>query len=217
MRYDRYKLILILATVLVLPGCGGKKDIDDEPQAVPAAAPTTPSPFVTPPTPPDPPVPPGPGGEAPLSFSVSETGGSSTFQTTAITTDTILRVRYQVGPTGNVLFDSSDVRVEITVNGSTRIPRYSADSACPSGGCEYGRPSDGTSDVLDFSAQLQPGVDPVITITQARYNWYCAVYVLPYPSCYRLVQDPNASISFPGHYWRGTVTVQTNATDPTLF
>ena len=223
MNRSRLTILLALLAVMALPACGKKSVDDDLAPSVgesPSESPTPPPPpFDPPPPPPDEDDPVGTG-DAPLSFEIFEYGGSAVYETAEIPTDNILRVRFEVGPAGNQLFDSTDVRVEISVNGTTRIPHYTTDPACPQpAGCEYGRPSDGASDPMDFSASLQAGVDPVITVTRARYNWYCEIYVLPYPSCYRLVQDPQVinGNQFEGHYWSGRLIVQTNATNPDLF
>lgn len=211
-----------MASLVFLPACGKKSDGDVDESESETVSTQTPAPAT--PSPPTPPINPNPGpspvggGDSPLSFSVDEVGGSAIFTTTEISTDNVLRVRYEVGPAGNQFFDGTDVRVEISVNGSTRIPRYTTDPNCPNGGCEYGRPSDGASDIMDFSSVVTPGVPITIQVTQARYNWYCYSgtypgFYDPYNGCnYRLVQDPNPSINFPGHYWKGRLIVQTHNT-----
>lgn len=223
---QKLALYSLIFAALVVSGCGQKTVNNGKPATAPTAfvsQPVTPAPE-TPTTPTTPTTPSG-GGSSPLSYEINLTGGSAVFQTTPINTDNVLRVRYEVGPAGNQLFDATDVRVEISVNGSTRVPKYVADG-CPSGGCEYGRPSDGPSTILDFSGNLQPGVPVTIRVTNAQYNWYC--YTGLYPggipqynygqTCnYRLVQNPQPSIGFPGHYWRGRLIVQTNATNVSQF
>lgn len=226
MKKARLLTAIIMVSLVFLPACG-KKGGGDAEEGTEQTGTVTPSPVTpSPPTPPTPtptPTPSPVGGDAPLSYEVDKTGGSAIFITTPISTDNVLRVRYEVGPAGNQFFDGTDVRVEISVNGTTRIPRYTSDPACPAGGCEYGRPSDGPSDIMDFSGVVTPGVPVQIEITQARYNWYCYSgtypgFYDPYNGCnYRLVQDPNPGIGFPGHYWKGRLIVQTHETDVSIF
>jgi hypothetical protein len=231
MRLSRKKILgLMLLASFSLSACG-RKTVESSPVAGSAVlnnqplVPPTPIPNPTP-TPTPTPTP-GGGGSSPLSYEIYKFGGSAVFESSSISTDNRLQIRYEVGPAGNQVFDGTDVRVEISVNGSTRVPKYTKDSNCPSGGCEYGRPSDGPSEVLDFSGSLTPGVPVVVRVTQARYNWYCYTTLYPgpigynpYEGCnYRLVLDPfnNGNQSSPGHYWRGRLIVATNATNMTQF
>ncbi len=214
-------LLVVIASLAFLPGCGrkgGEYVEDDALETISTETPVAPA-LPTPPVVADPDPSPLGGGDSPLSFSVHEVGGSAIFQTTEIDTDNVLRVRYEVGPAGNQYFDGTDVRVEITVNGSTKIPRYTTDPDCSPQGCEYGRPSDGASEIMDFSSVITPGVPITIQITNARYNWYCYVFYNPHQDCtyYNLVKNPNSSISFPGHYWEGRLIVQTHNTSAVEF
>lgn len=225
MQRSRKILMLMIAAAAILPACG-KKSVESSTSSstVQNLPNTTPAPTPTP----SPSPAPGGSGTSPLSYEIALYGGSAVFMTNGIVTDNVLKVRYEVGPAGNQVFDATDVRVEITVNGSTRVPKYTTDPNCPAGGCEYGRPSDGPSEPMDFSGSLSPGVPVVVRVTQARYNWYCYTGLYPggipqynpYEGCnYRLVLDPfnNGSQSSPGHYWRGRLIVATNATNMTQF
>ena len=151
------------------------------------------------------------GGSAPLSFEIREVKGETSYSTPGIRTDNCLRVRFQVSSTGNIYFNEADLRVDISVNGATRIPLYTTDSECPDNGCEFGRPSDGYSDIIDFSLHARNGTSPKVKVDNAHYDWYCRVFVLPYPSCYRKILKASK------HHWSGNLLIQTNESSNKLF
>ena len=166
------------------------------------------------------------GGTAPLSYEIRKIGQDS-FTTPGIATDNCLRVRFQVGSAGNEFFDNSDLRVTVSVNSHVEIPQYEVEGLEPSfdecksvGGrlfeCEYGRPSDGYSKIMDFSNLARSGSKPKVKVSDARYDWYCYVYrnhsyyYEPYGGCRKKVRGK--SHNFNGHYWEGNLLIQTNAT-----
>lgn len=221
--------ILFLASTVLLPGCGSSDNYSDNNNDVPITDPieepvdedirenltggcgvddgTTP----------------------PLSYEIRK-NGSESYETPGVKTDNCLRVRFQVGATGGAYFDEADLRVDVSVNGSTKIPVYEVyglnpdfDECYYQGGdvfeCEYGRPSDGYSEIMDFSGHTKSGSASKIKVDDARYDWYCYLHLFnngawsssyqPQTGCRKTVRTV--------HYWEGNLLVQTNETSNDMF
>lgn len=230
-------LLLVFITILsisVLPGCGKKKpsETGSNPEQSASVEPTgynngSNLGFGEFPGDGGPTTPPAGPGEPLYSYEFERIGYDQDFTTGNLTTDNTLRVAFEVGnnigaDSGNNTFQASELKVTIEVNGVERSPRYDA-AGCPSGGCTYGRASDGRSMAIDFSDVLVPGQPVTIRVKNPFYSFFCEYpYYNPlymqYPTCYKKVNNPTTAniggntVQVAGHVWSGRLIVQTDTT-----
>lgn len=150
-------------------------------------------------------------GQAPYSFAISQTGSGS-YTTGSITTDNILKVKIVVGNSqGNQVHQASELALEILVNGRVQVPLYTSSNYT------YGLKGE-TSQVLDFSSSITPGVPVTITVRNPKNDFYCTYWAGYDPN----TGQPINSLynSYPGcrkevasmHTWSANLIVQTNST-----
>jgi len=194
-------LFFILPSLLLLTGCGKKTAGEDGGIVIVLPDDTTTTTTTSSSTDPL------------LTYEVNITGGTNDFSTPAITTDGNLKVRFLVGSNlGSSAFQGSELRVTIAVNGHEVVPTYT------SANYEYGRTSDGPSEVINFTGDVTAGVSAIITITNPQYDFYClypwnnALYG-QYPGCRKGVLGSNVDPYTPGHTWSGTLIVETSNTE----
>jgi hypothetical protein len=209
MKLMRLSLITVLAINLV--ACGSNKKAS--PAAIVSAGSSS---VVAPPAPPTAPAPsgstPGSTGQSPYNFSIVQTGASASYTTTTITTDNILRVKLRVGAAqGNNMHAATELKVDVTVNGNLQTPLYTDQNYT------YGQVNE-TSNLIDFSGSITPGVPVRITVSTPMSDFYCTywggwdpntgqpVNMLfgNYPGCRKAV---NAV-----HTWSANLLVETNFT-----
>lgn len=206
-----YAMIAILG--LTLGACGSTKRVAPKTSTTPStsSAPTVPVPS----DPGDPGTPPPVSGTAPLSYEFTRTG-AQTFTTGNITTDNILKVRFKVTTgQGNSVHQATELKVTIAVNGVEVTPTYTSENFV------YGQVGE-TSNVMDLSQYITPGMPVAITVKFPMNDFYCTYWggwyldeetwtykpVNPqynvYPGCRKAVHST--------HNWSGILTVQTSST-----
>ena len=205
--------LTVLALALTLGACGKTTRFSNEDTTTTAAvvappAPTPPPPSSTPPT---------SGGTAPYSFEFVK-NGNQIYASNTITTDNVLKVKFRVGNTqGNNLHSATELNVVIRVNGTEIVPTYTSSNYT------YGLVGE-TSNIIDFSSYLSPGVPVQIQVTSPKSDFYCTYAPNPfyywdentyawqpvnplynaYPGCRKAVNS--------AHQWSGAIIVQTNST-----
>ncbi|MGZ3682828.1 MAG: hypothetical protein ACXVCI_03195 [Bdellovibrionota bacterium] len=153
--------------------------------------------------------------QSPLSFEFTLLGSQNAI-TPAFTTDNVLKVKFTPGTTqGNSFHSASELAVTLTTNGTSVTPQYTSNNYT------YGQVGE-TSNVIDLSGYIQPGVNVQIAITNPKSDYYCTYAPNPfyyfdgtqyvptnplynvYPGCRKAV--------FSNHQWSGTLLVQTSST-----
>ncbi|MGZ3650834.1 MAG: hypothetical protein ACXWR1_02375 [Bdellovibrionota bacterium] len=153
--------------------------------------------------------------QAPLSFEFTLLGSQNAI-TPAFTTDNVLKVKFTPGATqGNSFHSASELAITLTTNGTSVTPKYTSNNYT------YGQVGE-TSNVIDLSGYIQPGVKVQIAITNPMSDFYCTYAPNPfyyfdgtqyvptnplynvYPGCRKAV--------FSTHQWSGTLVVQTSST-----
>lgn len=217
MRSAKYApVITTLVLVMSLVACGSTKKVGSD-----LASTASPS-VIAPPTPPassgDTGSPASASGLSPLTYEINRTG-SQTYTTPAITTDNVLKVKFRVGASqGNIMHQASELNVLISVNGTEITPLYLADN------WNYGRVGE-TSNVIDLSSSISPGVPVTITVKNAKNDFYCTysdmqwqynqnLYMWEYKNTNPLYNSyPGCRKEvFSSHTWSGVLIVQTNNT-----
>lgn len=156
-------------------------------------------------------------GTAPLSFEFTKLG-SQTVVTNSFNTDNVLKVKFRVtAEQGNSIWKATELKVTIAFNGTEVTPTYTSSNYT------YGVIGE-TSNVIDLSSYLTPGVPVQITIKNPSNDFYCTYQPSPfyywdsgtgtyqpvnpqynaYPGCRKAV--------FTNHNWSGVLTVQTSST-----
>lgn len=198
--------IAMICTSLVLGACGSTKKVKVSDSSV--------SSVVTPSVP-APPAPTGSSptstGQAPYNYSINQLGNTS-YTTNAITTDNVLKVKLRVGTTqGNSMHYASELKVNITVNGNLQTPLYTTSNYT------YGQIGE-TSQLIDFSSSISPGVPVSITVSSPMNDFYCTYWggwdpttgqpvnmlYNNYPGCRKAVNSQ--------HTWSAQLIVQTSYT-----
>lgn len=200
-------MLAVMAVSMIAVGCGSSKK--DAPKTTSSAAVVAP-PTVTPP-PPGGGTPPGATGTAPYSFEITKTG-TNVYTTSTISTDNILKVKLKVGSyQGNNVHQATWLKTTITVNGHDVVPSYEASNYT------YGVVGQ-TSNVIDFSADLSPGVPVTITVKQPMNDFYCTYWAGYDPNTWQPINPLYNSYPgclkdvFSSHTWTATLYVQTNST-----
>lgn len=205
---------LFLVLAMSLAACGSTKRVE-----VPAAS--AGASIVVPPPPPcvgsscsgsgsTPPA----TGTTPPSYEFSLTGATAAYTTPTIVTDNVLKVKFKVGNNnGTAAWQATELKVTLAVNGTEVMPTYTSNNY------NYGQINE-TSNVIDLSYALSPGVPVTITVKNPMTDFYCTYWggyqynyntyqwemVNPlynqYPSCKKAVA--------PAHTWSGVIIVQTN-------
>ncbi len=216
MKTAKYPILMVLALALATTGCGKTERLSDD-----AVATTSAPSVVAPPTPGSPPPPsgttPAPGGAAPLSYEFTQSGTNG-YSTTPITTDNVLKVKFRVGTVqGNSVHSATELAVTLRVNGTEITPNYTSSNYT------YGRVGE-TSNVIDFSSYLSPGVPVQVSVVSPKNDFYCTYAPNPfyywdyntgtyapvnalynqYPGCRKAVHS--------SHQWSGALIIQTNST-----
>lgn len=159
-------------------------------------------------------------------FTLTGDGGNSpTYETVAIDTDSIFKVRVTAGgaqritvPGYNYSATYSCISYEVTVLGETRQTKLlSADgSDCSRYAQGAPAPSAGTpenSNTLDFSKRLTPGHNSVtVKVASARYDFYCQLWLNGMVYGTQSMYCP-ARVVHKNHTVSGTLEIQTNATN----
>lgn len=208
-------MIAILATGLALSSCGKTKRYEPTTSSGGTVVNPAPPPVVIPPV--IPPVDPPPAGGAPLSYEFTR-NGTQTYTTGSITTDNVLKIKFKVtAEQGNQVWKASELKVTIAVNGVEVTPTYTSNQYI------YGKVGE-TSNVVDLSAYITPGVASVITVKLPKNDFYCTYvpnpfYTFDYTTYTYVPVNPQYG-QYPGcrkevyktHNWSGILTVQTSAT-----
>jgi hypothetical protein len=158
-------------------------------------------------------------GTAPLSFEFTKKG-NEIVTTSSFNTDNVLRVKFRVtAEQGNTVWKATELKVTIAFNGTEVTPTYTSNNYT------FGLVGE-TSNVIDLSSYLTPGVPVQITVKSPQNDFYCTYYPTPfyyfdqgtgtyqavnpqynaYPGCRKAV--------FATHNWGGVLTVQTSSTQP---
>lgn len=206
-------MIAMIATGLALSSCGKTKRYE------PVTSNSGGTVIVEPPKPIDPPPidpPPVGGGGAPLSYEFTRLG-DQTYTTGTIKTDNVLKVKFKVtAEQGNQVWKASELKVTIAVNGVEVTPTYTSSQYL------YGMVGE-TSNVVDLSSYITPGVALTITVKLPKNNFYCTYVPQPFymPDGFGGWTPVNPQYNqYPGcrkevyrtHNWSGILTVQTSAT-----
>lgn len=217
-------VIALLAASLLLSACGKTKrfepQVSGNTSVTGVTVPSPGSPPVTP-TPPSTPT-----GVAPYSYEFSKLG-YETYTTGTITTDNVLKVKFQVtAEQGNSVHKASELKVTLVVNGHEVTPTYTSSNYV------YGQVGE-TSNVIDLSSYITPGVPATITVKLPANDFYCTYAPTPfyyfdyttytyepvnplygsYPGCRKAVFAGTGSGHTGAHTWSGVILVQTSATD----
>jgi hypothetical protein len=227
MKNKNLPTIAMILAIGLLSGCGKTQRYNpvtssSTPVVTPVPTPVVPVPPVTPT--------PTPTGTAPLSYEFTKKGQEN-FVTGTITTDNVLKVKFRVtAEQGNLVWKASELKVTIRVNGYEVTPTYTSANYI------YGRVGE-TSNVMDISQYITPGVPATITVTLPMNDFYCTYWggyyydlnapymgtianaVNPqygqYPGCRKEVVKQTTSANgtvIQGHNWSGVLTVQTSNT-----
>ena len=155
-------------------------------------------------------------GTAPLSYEFTKKG-NEVVVTTGIVTDNVLKVKFRVtADQGNSVHHATELKVTIAFNGTEVTPTYTSSNYT------YGIVGE-TSNVIDLSSYLTPGVAAQITIKNPKNDFYCTYAPSPfyYWDAYGMQQPVNPQYnSYPGcrkevftnHNWGGVLTIQTSST-----
>lgn len=137
--------------------------------------------------------------------------GNQAVATGNITTDNVLKVKFRVtAEQGNQVWKASELKVTLSINGAEVTPTYTNSNYT------YGRVGE-TSNVIDLSGYVSPGVPVQIVAKAPKNDFYCTYwggvnadgsYVNPqynsYPGCRKEV--------FTNHNWSGVILIQTSST-----
>ncbi|MGZ3741812.1 MAG: hypothetical protein ACXVB9_20715, partial [Bdellovibrionota bacterium] len=111
--------------------------------------------------------------QAPLSFEFTLLGSQNAI-TPAFTTDNVLKVKFTPGATqGNSFHSASELAITLTTNGTSVTPKYTSNNYT------YGQVGE-TSNVIDLSGYIQPGVKVQIAITNPMSDFYCTYAPNPF-------------------------------------
>lgn len=206
---------LVLALGLQLSGCGKTKRVDPNADLASAGSNSISAPPSGGTPPPPTTTPPSPTGQAPLSYEFSKYG-NETYTTGTITTDNVLKVKFKVtAGQGNSVHQATELKVTIAVNGTEVTPTYTSSNYV------YGKVGE-TSNVIDLSSYLSPGVPVTITVKNPMNDFYCTYWAGYYWDSTTYSYQPVNPLynSYPGcrkavyqsHTWSGNLIVQTNST-----
>lgn len=150
----------------------------------------------------------------PLSYEFT-LNGSQVAQTPTITTDNVLKVKFRVtAEQGNNFHKASELKVTIAMNGTEVTPQYTSSNYT------YGMVGE-TSNVIDLSSYVSPGVPVKITVKNPANDFYCTYWGGTYKDGYGVIQPVNPLYNvYPGcrkavnslHNWSGVLIVQTSST-----
>lgn len=153
--------------------------------------------------------------DPPLSFEINGLKGDQTAETPKINTDNVLKVKFRVtADQGNTVHQATELKVTIRVNGTEVTPNYTSDN------WTYGRVGE-TSNVIDLSSYVTPGVDLKIQIKNPMNDFYCTYWGGYYWDANGVKQKVNPLYGvYPGcrkavnavHKWSGVLIVQTSST-----
>lgn len=208
-------LMMVFATGLMLSACGKTKratsDVPATGSAPIVAPPTFTSTFTSTSTATS------TGGTAPLSVEFTKQGSQAVI-TNSFNTDNVLKVKFRVtAEQGNSVHHATELKVTIAFNGTEVTPTYTSSNYT------YGLVGE-TSNVIDLSSYLTPGVPVQLTIKDPKNDFYCTYVPNPfyywdsntgawqptnpqynvYPGCRKAV--------FATHNWGGVLTIQTSST-----
>jgi hypothetical protein len=155
----------------------------------------------------------------PLSYEFTLKGNQAA-QTPNITTDNILKVKFRVtAEQGNNVWKASELKVTLAMNGTEVTPQYTSSNYT------YGMVGE-TSNVIDLSSYVTPGVPVKITVKNPANDFYCTYWGGYYyqtnvygPAWIQQNVNPLYNL-YPGcrkavnavHNWSGVLTVQTSST-----
>jgi hypothetical protein len=146
--------------------------------------------------------------------------GSQTATTPNTTTDNVLKVKFRVtADQGNSAHQASELKVTIAVGGTEVTPQYTSSNYT------FGQIGE-TSNVIDLSSYVTPGMPVQIVIKDPKSDFYCTYAPTPFyywdPNTYSYVAVNPLYNSYPGcrkavfssHNWGGVLYVQTSHTQP---
>ena len=150
----------------------------------------------------------------PLSYEFT-LNGAQTAVTPQITTDNVLKVKFRVtAEQGNSVHKASELKVTIAMNGTEVTPQYTSNNYT------YGLVGE-TSNVIDLSSYVTPGVPVQITVKNPANDFYCTYWGGYFYDGYGVKQNVNPLYNvYPGcrkavnalHNWSGVLIVQTSST-----
>lgn len=208
-------LLMVFATGLTLSACGKTKRANATTPATGSAPIVAPPVFTSTNTSTSTST--STGGTAPLSFEFTKKGNEIVV-TNSITTDNVLKVKFRVtAEQGNHVWKASELKVTLAFNGTEVTPTYTSSNYT------YGLVGE-TSNVIDLSSYLTPGVPVQITIKAPKNDFYCTYQPNPFyyfDSATGTYQPTNPQYNaYPGcrkevftnHNWSGVLVVQTSST-----
>ncbi|MGE3262624.1 MAG: hypothetical protein AB7K68_12655 [Bacteriovoracia bacterium] len=156
-------------------------------------------------------------GTAPLSFEFTKQG-NQTVVTNSFNTDNVLKVKFRVtADQGNQVHQATELKVTIAFNGTEVTPTYTSNNYT------FGMVGE-TSNVIDLSSYLTPGVPVQITVKNPKNDFYCTYapnpfYYFDYNTGTYIATNPQYNV-YPGcrkevfttHNWGGVLTIQTSST-----
>lgn len=150
----------------------------------------------------------------PLSYEFTLKGDQAA-QTPTITTDNVLKVKFRVtAENGNNIHKATELKVTIAMNGTEVTPTFTSSNYT------YGLVGE-TSNVIDLSSYVTPGVPVKITVKNPANDFYCTYWGGYYWDANGVQQKVNPLYNvYPGcrkavnsvHNWSGVLIVQTSST-----
>jgi hypothetical protein len=141
--------------------------------------------------------------------------GDQVAQTPNITTDNVLKVKFRItAEQGAAVWKATELKVTIAMNGTEVTPTYTTSNYT------YGIVGE-TSNVIDLSSYVTPGVPLKITVKNPANDFYCTYYGYTYMDANWVRQNVNPLYNMypacrtavkPVHNWGGVLIVQTSST-----